>query len=334
MIQTLVIAEAGVNHNGDLNLAFRLVEAAANAGADVVKFQTFRSHDLATAEADKAAYQIETTGEDQDQRTMLQKLELTFEQHLQLIDYSQACGIEFLSTAFDSGSIDFLTSCKLKRWKIPSGEITNLPYLRKIGALNQSVILSTGMATLGEIESAIDVLERAGTCRDQITVLHCTTEYPAPLDEVNLRAIQTIAHAFGVEVGYSDHTEGISVPIAAVALGARVIEKHLTLDCNMEGPDHRASLEPDQFAAMCHGIREIERALGNGIKRPTSSERVNMPVARKSIIAAQAIQAGEVFTTENISVKRPGTGISPMQWDELMGRRASRSYVPDELIEW
>ena len=334
MNQTLVIAEAGVNHNGDLKLAFRLVEAAANAGADVVKFQTFRSHELATVEADKAAYQLETTGEGQDQRSMLKKLELTFEQHLQLIDYSQACGIEFLSTAFDFGSIDFLTSCKLKRWKIPSGEITNLPYLRKIGVLNQSVILSTGMATLGEIESAIDVLEKAGTCRDQITVLHCTTEYPAPLDEVNLSAIQTIAHAFGVKVGYSDHTDGISVPIAAVALGARVIEKHLTLDCNMEGPDHRASLEPDQFAAMCHGIREIERALGNGIKRPSSSEIVNIPVARKSIIAAQTIQPGEAFTTENVTVKRPGTGISPMQWDELIGRKASRSYLADELIEW
>lgn len=334
MKHTLVIAEAGVNHNGDLKLAFQLVDAAAQAGADVVKFQTFRAQELATGQADKAAYQKETTGEAESQLAMLQKLELTLKQHLQLIDHCQACGIEFLSTAFELGSIDLLISLNLQRWKIPSGEITNLPFLRTIGSLRQPVILSTGMADLGEIEAAIHVLEQAGTNRDQITVLHCTTEYPAPLDEVNLRAMQTIAQAFGVAVGYSDHTDGIAVPIAAVAMGATVIEKHLTLDRTMDGPDHRASLEPDQFAAMVQGIRAIERALGDGIKRPTTSERANLPIVRKSIVAARAIQAGEPFTAANITPKRPGTGISPMHWDALIGRNATRAYAPDELIEW
>ena len=334
MNHTLVIAEAGVNHNGDLNLAFQLVEAAAQAGANVVKFQSFHAQELATEQADKAAYQKETTGEAETQLGMLQKLELTPEQHLKLIDYCEACGIEFLSTAFDPVSIDLLTSFKLQRWKIPSGEITNLPYLRKIGCLKQPVILSTGMANLGEIEAAIDVLEQAGTSRDLITVLHCTTEYPAPLDEVNLRAMQTIAQAFGVAVGYSDHTDGIAVPIAAVAMGATVIEKHLTLDRTMDGPDHQASLEPDQFAAMVQGIRATERALGDGIKRPTASERANLPIVRKSLVAARAIQAGEPFTAANITPKRPGTGISPMYWDALIGRKAPRAYAPDDLIEW
>ena len=334
MNHTLVIAEAGVNHNGDLQLAFQLVEAAAQAGADVVKFQTFRAQGLATDQADKASYQKETTDKVEGQLDMLQKLELSPEQHLQLMDHCRASGIEFLSTAFDPVSIDLLDSLKLKRWKIPSGEITNLPYLRKIGSLKQPLILSTGMANLGEIEAAIDVLEQVGTSRDQITVLHCTTEYPAPLDEVNLRALQTIAQAFGVAVGYSDHTDGIAVPIAAVAMGATVIEKHITLDCSMEGPDHRASLEPDQFAAMVHGIRAIERALGDGIKRPTPSERVNLPIVRKSLVAARVIQAGEPFSVDNITAKRPGTGISPMHWDALIGRKAPRAYAPDELIEW
>jgi len=334
MNRTLLIAEAGVNHNGDLNLAFRLVEAAAQAGADVVKFQTFRAQELATDQADKAKYQKERTGEAESQLTMLNKLELTPEQHLKLIDHCRVCGIEFLSTAFDAVSIDLLASLNLRRWKIPSGEIINLPYLRKIGCLSQPVILSAGMANLGEIEAAIDVLEQAGTCREQITVLHCTTEYPAPLDEVNLRAMQTIAQAFGVAVGYSDHTDGISVPIAAVAMGATVIEKHITLDRTMEGPDHLASLEPDQFAAMVHGVRVIERAMGDGIKRPTPCERANLTIVRKSLVASRAIQGGQSFTAENITCKRPGTGISPMHWDALIGRKASRAYAPDELIEW
>ena len=334
MNRTLVIAEAGVNHNGDLNLALRLVEAAAQAGADVVKFQTFQAQELATSQADKASYQKEATGKVEGQLAMLQKLELAPEQHLHLINHCQACGIEFLSTAFDPVSIDLLASLKLKRWKIPSGEITNLPYLRKIGSFKQPVILSTGMANLSEIEAAIDVLAQAGTTPDQLTVLHCTTEYPAPLGEVNLRAMQAIAQAFSVPVGYSDHTDGITVPIAAVAMNAKVIEKHLTLDRTMEGPDHRASLEPDQFAVMVQGIRSIERAMGDGIKRPTASERTNIPIVRKSIVAARVIQAGELFTPDNITAKRPGTGISPMHWDELMGRNASRAYAPDELIEW
>ena len=334
MNHILVIAEAGVNHNGDFNLAIQLVEAAAKIGADVVKFQTFKAQELATGQADKAAYQKEATGDAENQIDMLQKLELTHDQHLQLIKHSQACGIEFLSTAFNPASIDLLASLPLQRWKIPSGEITNFPYLLKIGSLKQPVILSTGMANLGEIEAAIDVLEQAGTTRDQITVLHCTTEYPAPLDEVNLLAMQTIAHSFGVAVGYSDHTDGIAVPIAAVGMGATVIEKHLTLDRTMAGPDHRASLEPDQFAEMVLGIRNIEKAMGDGIKRPTTSERANLSIVRKSLVAARTINVGESFTAENITAKRPGTGISPMYWNVLIGRRATRTYAIDEFIEW
>ena len=334
MNKTLVIAEAGVNHNGDLNLAFSLIEAAAEAGADVVKFQSFRAQELATKQADKAAYQKKTTGEELDQLSMLRRLELSPEQHLQLTDHCQACGIEFLSTAFDQASIDLLNSFNLKRCKIPSGEITNLPYLRKISSMNLPVILSTGMATLGDIESALEVLEQGGVSLDQITVLHCTTEYPAPIDEVNLRAMHTISHSFGVAVGYSDHTDGIVVPIAAVSMGAAVIEKHLTLDCNMEGPDHASSLEPDQFAAMVQGIRAIERALGDGIKRPSAIERENLLIVRKSIVASKSIREGEPFTPENITAKRPGIGISPMYWDDLIRRNATRAYSPDELIEW
>ena len=265
---------------------------------------------------------------------MLRKLELMPDQHAQLIRHCNECGIKFLSTAFDHESLDLLASLRLGLWKIPSGEITNLPYIRKIGSFNQPVIISTGMATLGDIESAIHVLEEAGTNRNKITVLHCTTEYPAPLDEVNLSAIQSIRQAFGLPVGYSDHTDGIVIPIAAVAMGATVIEKHLTLNRSMEGPDHRASLEPDQFAAMVKGIRAVEQALGDGIKRPMPSEIPNILVARKSIVAAQKINAGELFSSDNISVKRPGTGISPMYWDELIDRPATRSYDPDELIDW
>ena len=334
MSHTLVIAEAGVNHNGSLKFAFQLVEAAVHAGADVVKFQTFQAQELATGAANKASYQQENRTDVGNQLSMLRRLELTTEQHHELINYCKGYGIEFLSTAFDLVSIELLASLKLQRWKIPSGEITNLPYLRKIGAQGQPVILSTGMANLSEIEAAIDVLEKSGSSRDQITILHATTEYPAPLDEVNLRAMQTIANAFGVAVGYSDHTEGVAVPIAAVALGAKVIEKHLTLDHTMEGPDHRASLEPDQFTDMVRGIRAIEKGLGDGIKRPTASERANLPIVRKSLVAARTIQAGEVFTADNVTAKRPGTGISPMCWDTLMSRQAMRDYAPDELIEW
>lgn len=335
MIQprTLVIAEAGVNHNGDPQLARQLVGAAATAGADVVKFQTFQAQQLATERAKQAAYQQKALGHTQNQLTMLQQLELTPVQHNQLIEHCQEWGIEFLSTAFDSASIELLTSIKLKRWKIPSGEITNLPYLRKISAQGQPVILSTGMANLGEIEAALAVLQQAGTPRTEITVLHCTTEYPAPPEEVNLRAMQTIAHAFGVAVGYSDHTSGIAVPIAAVAMGATVIEKHLTLDRTLPGPDHKASLEPEEFAAMVRGIRTIEQALGDGIKRPSCSEQANLPVVRKSLVAARPIRAGELFSEANLTAKRPGTGISPMQWDSWIGRTACRDFAADEQIE-
>lgn len=330
--RTLVIAEAGVNHNGDLKLANQLVDAAFAAGADVVKFQTFQGTQLATEQAEQAAYQHQALGQSQGQLAMLQQLELKPEQHGELINYCQQRGIEFLSTAFDSPSIELLASLNLKRWKIPSGEITNLPYLRQIGAQGQPVILSTGMANLGEIEAALAVLEGAGTPRSQITVLHCTTEYPAPPEEVNLRAMQTIAQAFDVAVGYSDHTAGITVPIAAVAMGATVIEKHLTLDRNLPGPDHKASLEPDDFAAMVRGIRTIEQALGDGIKRPTASEQANLPVVRKSLVAARPIRAGELFSEANLTAKRPGTGISPMQWDAWIGRPATRDFAADELI--
>jgi N,N'-diacetyllegionaminate synthase len=330
--RTLVIAEAGVNHNGSLQLAKQLVDAAATAGADVVKFQTFQANQLATERAEQAAYQQQALGQTQSQQAMLQQLELKPEQHGKLIEYCQQQDIEFFSTAFDPPSIELLVSLQLKRWKIPSGEITNLPYLRQIGAMGQSVILSTGMANLGEIEAALAVLEQAGTPRSQITVLHCTTEYPAPPEEVNLRAMQTIAQAFGVAVGYSDHTEGIAVPIAAVAMGATVIEKHLTLDRNLPGPDHKASLEPDDFAAMVRSIRTVEQALGDGIKRPTSSEQANLPVVRKSLVAARPIRAGELFSEASLTAKRPGTGISPMQWDAWIGRPASRDFAADELI--
>ena len=330
--RTLVIAEAGVNHNGDLELAKKLVDAASHAGADVVKFQTFQANQLATKQAEQAVYQQQALCKSMSQQEMLQVLELTPEHHCELISYCQKLGIEFLSTAFDSPSIELLATMNLNRWKVPSGEITNLPYLRQIGRQGQPVILSTGMANLGEIEAAMAVLEQAGTSRDQITVLHCTTAYPAPLGEVNLRAMQTISRAFGVAVGYSDHTDGIVVPIAAVAMGATVIEKHLTLDRKLPGPDHKASLEPDEFAAMVQGIRATEQALGDGIKRPTSSEQANLPLARKSLVAARFIRAGDTFTEANLTVKRPGNGLSPMQWDSWIGRPASRDFDADDLI--
>ena len=329
---TLIIAEAGVNHNGDIVLAKKLVDAAVEAGADVVKFQTFQAIELATHHAEQASYQKQALGQAEGQLTMLQKLELRPDQHFELIDHCKQRGIEFLSTPFDLPSIAFLASLQLTRWKIPSGEITNLPYLRQIGRQGCPVILSTGMSNLSEIEAALAVLVDVGTPLSAITVLHCTTEYPAPPDEVNLRAMHTIAQAFGVAVGYSDHTEGIAVPIAAAAMGASIIEKHLTLDRNLSGPDHMASLEPDQFASMVQGIRTIEEALGDGIKRPTQSEQANLPIARKSLVAARPILAGELFSEANLTAKRPGTGVSPMLWDQWIGRPASRDFATDELI--
>jgi N,N'-diacetyllegionaminate synthase len=332
-VTTLVIAEAGVNHNGDPAMARRLIEVAAQAGADLVKFQTFSADRLATAAAATADYQARNTGSVEPQQAMLRRLELSREMHQDLMQHCRDCGIGFFSTAFDAESVDFLAQLGLDRFKIPSGEITNLPYLRHIGRYRKPVILSTGMATMGEIESALDVLETAGTGREQVTVLHCTTEYPAPMAEVNLRAMLTIRDALGVAVGYSDHTQGIEVAIAAVALGASVIEKHFTLDRSLPGPDHRASLEPTELAAMVAAIRNIERALGNGIKEVGASEARNRPVARKSIVAACAIRAGDAFSAANLTTKRPGTGLSPMRWDEVIGRRARRDFAQDEFIE-
>ncbi len=331
-MSVLIIAEAGVNHNGDIELAKKLVDAAVNAGADLVKFQTFNAEQLATRNAPKANYQTLTTDESQSQLAMLRQLELTKEMHKTLIAFCDSRHIEFFSTGFDIESLNYLASLGTKRFKIPSGEITNLPYLRIVGSYGKSVILSTGMSTLGEIESALHEMEKAGTQRTQITVLHCNTEYPTPMYDVNLRAMCTIRDALGVAVGYSDHTPGIEVPVAAVALGATVIEKHLTLDRNLPGPDHKASLEPDEFAAMVRSIRNIEQSMGDGIKRPSSSEAKNKPIARKSLVAAKPIRAGDQFTAENITAKRPASGISPMRWDEVIGRVAKRDFAADELI--
>ena len=327
-----IIAEAGVNHNGKVEMAKLLVDVAVNAGADIVKFQTFRSNLIVTSRATKAEYQLQSSGKDETQLEMLKRLELTQVMHEELIDYCKQYNIEFLSTGFDTQSIDMLVDLGLEQFKIPSGEITNLPYLRYIGKFKKPVILSTGMAILGEIEAALDVLETSGTPRSQITVLHCNTEYPTPMEDVNLKAMLAIRDAFGVKIGYSDHTLGIEVPIAAVALGATVIEKHFTLDRTLPGPDHRASLEPEELKAMVQSIRNIEKAMGDGIKRPSPSEAKNKPIARKSLVAATAIRAGECFTEANLAVKRPGTGISPMRWDEFIGQVAQKDYQKDELI--
>jgi len=329
---TLIIAEAGVNHNGDIVLAKRLIDVAAEAGADWVKFQSFNADRLVTRDAAKADYQAQTSGGDETQHAMLRRLELTPAMHEKLIAHCAARNIGFFSTAFDIDSLDLLVSLGQTLFKIPSGEITNLPYLRHIGRLGSEVILSTGMANLCDVEAALEVLEVAGTPREKITVLHCTTEYPTPMDEVNLRAMQTLQTAFGVRVGYSDHTPGIEVAIAAVPMGATVIEKHFTLDRGLPGPDHQASLEPEELKTMVAAIRNIEQALGDGIKRLTPSEAKNRPVVRKSIVASRPIKSGEPFSDENLTTKRPGTGISPMHWDEVVGRRANRDFAADELI--
>jgi N,N'-diacetyllegionaminate synthase len=332
-MKTLIIAEAGVNHNGDMKLARQLIASAKSAGADIVKFQTFKTRNLVTKSADKADYQKTTTGSDESQYEMIRRLELSRADHEELIEVCRRHGIGFFSTAFDTESFDLLVSLGLDQVKIPSGELTNLPLLRHMTRLGLPVMLSTGMATLGEIEAAIEAIVQAGTPRDRITVLHCTTEYPAPMADVNLRAMVSMKAALGVEVGYSDHTPGIEIPIAAVAMGARVIEKHFTLDRSLPGPDHQASLEPHELKAMVDAIRNVELALGDGIKRPSASELKNKQIARKSLVALRAIRAGELFSADNIGAKRPGTGISPMRWDELMGRPASRDFTVDELIE-
>ncbi len=330
--RTLIIAEAGVNHNGDLDLARKLIDAAASAGADLVKFQTFSAERLITRSAKKAEYQTLTTGEQESQYEMLRRLELDEEAHRELIAHCALRNIEFFSTGFDIKSVDLLKSLGQDRFKIPSGEITNLPYLRHIGRYGAPVILSSGMATMGEIEAAVDVLEKAGTARGLMTVLHCTTDYPAPMADVNLLAMRSIQAAFGVAVGYSDHTLGTEVAIAAVALGASVIEKHFTLDRNMQGPDHRASLEPGELQSMVAAIRNIETALGDGIKRLTPSESKNRPVVRKSLVARCRIHAGEAFGDHNMTTKRPGSGISAMRWDEIIGSLATRDYEADDMI--
>jgi N,N'-diacetyllegionaminate synthase len=333
-MSVLIIAEAGVNHNGSLEQAKKLVEVAADAGTDIVKFQTFKAEKIAGRYAEKAEYQKETTDSGQTQFEMLKSLELSPADHDALMNHCEKCGVRFLSTPFDLESADFLFKKGQKVWKIASGEITNLPYLRKIGSLQQEVIMSTGMADLGEIEDALAVLEGAGTERSKITVLHCNTEYPTPMQDVNLRAMKTIEAAFpGIQVGYSDHTQGIEIPIAAVAMGATVIEKHFTLDRSLPGPDHRASLEPHELKAMVQAIRNIEKAMGNGIKAASPSEQKNKLIARKSIVAGRDIHEGEIFSKENLAVKRPGTGLSPMRWDEVIGTSAKRSFQEDELIE-
>lgn len=334
MGHTLIIAEAGVNHNGSIALAKQLIDAAADAGVDYVKFQTFKTENLVLKSARKADYQQHNMHDgDDSQYAMLKKLELSPEQHTELIVYCRDKGVKFFSTAFDLDSIDFLASLHLGLWKIPSGEITNYPYLKKIASYHEPVILSTGMSTLEEIASAMEVLTDNGLEKEQITVLHCNTEYPTPMCDVNLSAMNEMRRYLGVTIGYSDHTQGLEVSVAAVALGASVIEKHFTLDRNLPGPDHKASLEPIELKAMVSAIRNIEQAIGSGHKSVSVSEGKNKSVARKSIVAATSIKKGEMFTEENLTVKRPGNGISPMRWPEVIGLTAVRDFAEDELIE-
>lgn len=326
-----IIAEAGVNHNGDIGIAKKLVDEAAKAGADAVKFQTFKAEALVSKDAKKAAYQMETTGQSESQYDMLKKLELSPRMHEQLISHCRERNIMFLSTPFDADSLHYLIQCGVEIIKVPSGEVTNYPYLREVGRCGKRVIISSGMCTLTEIKEAIAVLRDNG-CGD-ITALHCNTEYPTPYEDVNLQAMVTLKKDLGVPTGYSDHTRGIEIPIAAAAMGAAVIEKHFTLDKNMEGPDHQASLEPAQLREMVRAVRNIEAAMGDGIKQPSESEKKNIEIVRKSIVAARPIQAGETFTEDNLTTKRPGSGISPMRWNEVTGRTAVRDFAKDELIE-
>jgi len=332
MKKVFIIAEAGVNHNGSIKLAKQLIDVASEAGVNAVKFQTFKTENLVSKNAQKADYQKETTDKTESQFDMIKKLELDLDTHQELIAYCQSKNILFLSTPFDLDSIDLLNSLKLDIFKIPSGEITNLPYLRKIGSLNKKVILSTGMADIGEIEDALDVLTTAGTQKESITMLHANTMYPTPMEDVNLRAMVTIGNTFDIAYGYSDHTLGIEVDVAAVALGAMVIEKHFTLDKTMEGPDHKASLEPHELKSMVSSIRNIEKALGSSVKKPTQSETPNIEIARKSIVASCNIREGEVLSEKNLAVKRPSNGINPMRWDEIIGTISTKNYNEDELI--
>ncbi|MCG3683493.1 N-acetylneuraminate synthase [Aliarcobacter butzleri] len=332
MNKVFIIAEAGVNHNGSSELAKKLIDVASESGADAVKFQTFKAENLVSKNAQKAEYQKQTTDKNESQFDMIKKLELDVDTHKELMLYCKTKNIIFLSTPFDHDSIDLLSDLGLEIFKIPSGEITNLPYLRHIGRLNKKVILSTGMADIGEIEDALDVLIAAGTKKENITVLHANTMYPTPMEDVNLKAMVTIGNTFDVAFGYSDHTLGIEVDIAAVAMGACCIEKHFTLDKTMEGPDHKASLEPDELKEMVKAIRNIELALGSCVKKPSKSEIPNIQIARKSIVAKMDIKKGELLSEDNLTIKRPGNGISPMRWDEIVGTIATKDYKEDELI--
>lgn len=330
MSKVFIIAEAGVNHNGDINNAKKLIEVAAIAGADAVKFQTFKAENIVCKNAEKAEYQKDTTGTEENQFSMLKKLELTEEMHQELRAYCAEKNILFLSTPFDLDSIEYLDKEGIEIMKIPSGEITNYPYLVKIGKVGKPVILSTGMSELCEVEDAVTILKENGV--EDITVLHCNTEYPTPYADVNLKAMLTLRDRLNLRVGYSDHTMGIEVPIAAVAMGATVIEKHFTLDKNMDGPDHKASLEPEELRAMIRAIRNIEMAIGDGQKTPSCSEKKNVSIVRKSIVAQKTILKGEIFTEDNLTVKRPGGGVSPMRWNELIGKIAQKDYEIDEMI--
>ena len=330
---TIIIAEAGVNHNGSIELAKQLVDKAVEAGVDYIKFQTFKASKLVTKAAKQAEYQQKNIGKEGDsQYQMLKKLELSPEDHEVLIAYCKEKGIKFFSTAFDFDSIEYLHSLDLGLWKVPSGEVTNYPFLKRVAAYNEKTILSTGMCEMSDVRAAVEALYKNGLSKENLILLHCNTEYPTPFEDVNLKAMDALRKEFGVEVGYSDHTKGIEVPIAAVALGATVIEKHFTLDKNMEGPDHKASLEPVELKAMVSAIRNIEQAIGTGVKTASASERKNIGVVRKSIVAACSIKKGDAFTEENLTVKRPGTGISPMRWEEVIGKKATKDYEEDELI--
>lgn len=334
MEKVLIIAEAGVNHNGSMVLAKKLIDAAIYSGADYIKFQSFQTDKLVSRNARQTDYQQKNIiGTDSSQYSMLKKLELSPDQHFELISYCNDNGIKFFSTAFDIDSINFLAKLKLGLWKIPSGEITNYPYLKTIALQHEPVILSTGMCDMADIDAALSVLLKFGMNKEQISILHCNTEYPTPMKDVNLRAMNSIAEKFGVKVGYSDHTIGIEVPIAAVALGASIIEKHFTLDRNMEGPDHKASAEPDELKTMVNAIRNIEKALGSKNKNVTESEKKNITAARKSIVALTSINEGDIFTEHNLTIKRPGIGISPMLWESVIGQKSKRSYNPDDIIE-
>jgi len=332
--KVIIIAEAGVNHNGSIKMAKQLIDVAADAGADFVKFQTFKADSLVTKKADKADYQKKLTQKDESHFEMIRRLELDKSAHKELISYCIQKNIQFLSTAFDIESVNLLSELDIKIYKIPSGEITNLPYLRHIGGLGKPVIMSTGMATLDEVRAAMNLLIDGGLNKKDLTILHCNTEYPTPMSDVNLRAMLTMNDELNVKVGYSDHTLGLEAPIAAVAMGATVIEKHFTLDRKLPGPDHAASLEPDELKSMVNAIRNIEKAMGHGIKKPSSSEKKNIPIARKSIVAKTSITIGEIFSEDNLAVKRPGSGISPMEWENVIGKVSEKSYAADDLIDF